>query len=70
MHNLKPIDFQNPEVKRRSLRSRKSRKIVIGLLGALIVAVMIVWLAFLGWGALEIGRSVLVGLKKLWTTLF
>lgn len=70
MNNLKPFDWQNLRIKSKQSPTRTSQRIAICLLVVLIVAVMIIWFAFLGWGAIEVIRSVAVGLKKLWTTLF
>jgi hypothetical protein len=70
MNNLKPFDWHNLRIKSGHSAARTSKKIAICFLAVLIATVMIVWFAFLGWGAIEIIRSAAVGLKKLWTTFF
>jgi hypothetical protein len=40
---------------------------VVGLLVVLIVSVMIAWVGFLGWGVVEILRTMLAGIGGLWT---
>jgi hypothetical protein len=47
-----------------------SKKVLIGLLAVVIVSTMVVWLGFLGWGIVEILRSIAVFVKTLWTTVF
>jgi len=47
-----------------------SKKVLIGLLAALIVSAMVVWLGFLGWGMVEILRSMAAFVKTLWTIIF
>jgi len=47
-----------------------SRKVVIALLVALIITVMIVWFGLLGWGVIELLRSIAGGLGALWAKLF
>ncbi|NOJ47678.1 hypothetical protein [Bradyrhizobium archetypum] len=58
MNNLSPVHLPDPDVKPRSHSRRKTRRIVIGLLVALIAAAMIGWLGFLGWGVVELLRAV------------
>jgi hypothetical protein len=70
MNNLQPIDLQGARIKPRSLPTPISRKVVIGLLAALIVSAMIVWLGLLGWGIVEILRSSAACIRSLWTTFF
>jgi hypothetical protein len=60
-------NFQDPIESRPAVPA--GRKIAIFLLVVLIVAVMIVWFGFLGWGAVEVIRSTLVAIKGLWTGL-
>jgi hypothetical protein len=43
------------------------RKVAIGLLGALILSVMIVWLGFLGWGVIGLLQWTLNCVKHFWT---
>jgi uncharacterized membrane protein len=43
---------------------------VVGLLVALIVSVMIAWVGFLGWGVIEILRTIATGIGSLWTMIF
>jgi hypothetical protein len=70
MNNLQPVDLQDPGIKPRSLSTPMSKKVLIGLLAALIVSAMVVWLGFLGWGMVEILRSIAAFVKTLWTTIF
>jgi hypothetical protein len=70
MNNLKPIDLQDSRIKSGSLRARAGKKIAICALVVLIATVMVAWFGFLGWGVIEIIRSLAIGLQKLWTTFF
>jgi hypothetical protein len=70
MHQLKPVDLQNPRVMVSRTRTPASRKVVIALLVALIITVMIVWFGLLGWGVIELLRSIAGGLGRLWAKLF
>ncbi len=70
MNNLQPVDLQGARIKARSLSTPMSRKLVIGSLATLIVSAMIVWLGFLGWGVVEILRSLAAWIRSLWTTFF
>jgi hypothetical protein len=70
MHHLKPTDLQNTRVMVSRTRTPASRKAVIGLLVALIITVMIVWFGLLGWGVIELLRSIAGGLGTLWAKLF
>jgi hypothetical protein len=67
MSNLLPFNLQDPRVRPRS-SSRASRKMVIGLLIALIITVMIGWFGFLGWGMVEMLRALAILVGDLWTT--
>ncbi len=68
MNNLRPVKLQDSAVKTRPSRWT-SRKVAIGLFVTLIVAVMIAWLGFLGWGMLELLWAVAAWIKKLWAAL-
>jgi hypothetical protein len=68
MNNPRPIDLNDP--KTRSSSVRPSRKLVIGLLVALIVSAMISWTVFLGWGVVEIMRVVVIWTGSLWARFF
>ncbi len=70
MHHLKPTDLQNPRVMVSRTHTPASRKVVIALLVALIITVMIVWFGLLGWGVIELLRSIAGGLGALWAKLF
>jgi hypothetical protein len=70
MNNLKPVDLQDPRIKSGQSPARIGKKIAICSLVVLIVTIMVVWFAFLGWGAIEILRSLAVGVQKLWTALY
>ena len=70
MHQLKPVDLQNPRVMVSRTRTPASRKVVVALLVALIITVMIVWFGLLGWGVIELLRSIAGGLGTLWAKLF
>jgi hypothetical protein len=70
MNNLQPVDLQDPRIKARSLSTPMSKKVLIGLLAALIVSAMVVWLGFLGWGMVEILLSMAAFVKTLWTIIF
>jgi Flp pilus assembly pilin Flp len=70
MNNLKPIDLKDPRIKSVSSLGALKRRIVIGLLVAMIAMAMIAWLGFLGWGLFEILRPVIPYVTKLWSTLF
>jgi hypothetical protein len=43
---------------------------MIALLVVLIVSVMIAWVGFLGWGVVEILRTMATGIGSLWTKIF
>ncbi len=70
MNNLQPVDLQGARIKAQSLSTTMSRKVVIGFLATLIVSTMIVWLGFLGWGIVEILRSLAGWITSLWTIFF
>jgi len=66
MNNLRPVKLQDSAVKARPSSKWTSRKVAIGLLVTLIVAVMIAWFGFLGWGMLELLWAVAAWIEKLW----
>jgi hypothetical protein len=68
MNDLQRVDLQDPAIKTRSSAARASRKVAIGLLATLIVSVMIVWFAFLGWGAIGILQWIAGCIKNFSTT--
>jgi hypothetical protein len=70
MNNLQPVDMQGARIKVRSLSTPISKKVVMGLLAAMIALTMIVWLGFLGWGMVEILRSLAACIRSLWTAFF
>jgi hypothetical protein len=63
MDNLNPV---NGQTKLRHSSQLTSRKVWIWLLSAMIVAAMIAWLTFLGWGLIEALRA----LEKLVKSFF
>jgi hypothetical protein len=63
MDNLNPV---NAQTKLRHSSQMTSRKVWIWLLSAMIVAAMIAWLTFLGWGLIEALRA----LEKLVKSFF
>jgi len=48
--------------------AQASRKFAIGALAVLIVAVMIAWFGFLGWGLVAMLQWLLDCIKTFWTT--
>jgi hypothetical protein len=66
MTDLKRVNLQASKIHRAPART--GRKIAICSLAVLIAATMAVWFAFLGWGIVEIFRSIVIALKGLWTT--
>jgi hypothetical protein len=70
MNNLQPVDLQGARIKARSLSTPMSKKVVVGFLATMIAVAMIVWLGFLGWGMVEILRSLVACFRSLWTTFF
>jgi hypothetical protein len=67
MNNSRPIQLRDSRSE--TGRPQPVRKIAIALFALLIVLMMVVWLAFLGWGAIEMARSMLAGLNRLWNML-
>jgi len=57
MNDLSSVHLPDPDFKPRANSRRRTRKAIIGLLAALIAAAMIGWLAFLGWGVVELLRT-------------
>ena len=68
MNNRQPVELQGQRIKRRFSSGGLRRKIVLGLLATLIVCAMIAWLGFLGWGILEMLRSLATFIKRLVVT--
>jgi hypothetical protein len=58
MNDLKPLDLQDPRIKSGHAKGRAGKKAAIYFLVVLIVAVMVAWLGFLGWGVVELVRSI------------
>jgi uncharacterized membrane protein len=67
MNNLNPVHVPDPQTKARSVSARRIKKAVVGLLVALVLAAMIGWLAFLGWGTVELFRVLASFIKNVWT---
>jgi predicted PurR-regulated permease PerM len=55
------------QVKARFSLSGARRGLSIAFLVVLIVSVMIAWFGFLGWGLIELGRSLVGFVKHLWS---
>src|SRR5207248_5279954 len=70
MNDLQRVDLQDPAIKSRRSPVRTGRKVAICLLVTLIVAVMIAWFCFLGWGAVEILQWLSACIRNFWTTYF
>jgi hypothetical protein len=70
MNELPRVDLQDPAIKPRLSPGPKGKQFAIILLAALLVAVMIAWLAFLGWGVVEIVQRSAGWAVSLWTTHF
>jgi hypothetical protein len=70
MNNPRPVDLKYPNLKARSSSVGTSKRLLIGLLAALIVSVMIVWVGFLGWGVVEALSTIVAFMRSLWTTVF
>jgi hypothetical protein len=70
MNHPRPIDLKDPRIGARPSSARTGKKFVVGLLVVLIVSVMITWVGFLGWGVVEILRTMLTGIGSLWTKIF
>jgi len=70
MNDLRRVDLQDPAIKSRRSPARTGRKVAICLLVTLIVAVMIAWLGFLGWGTVEILQWLSACIRNFWTTYF
>jgi hypothetical protein len=70
MNTPRPVDLHGARVKAEPLSTPVSKKVVIGFLATLIVSAMIAWLGLLGWGMVEILRSVAACIRGLWTTFF
>jgi uncharacterized membrane protein YhaH (DUF805 family) len=66
MDNLNPVNLRNAQAKFRRSSRLTSKKFWIWALSGLIVAAMIAWLTFLGWGLIEALRAV----AKLVTSFF
>lgn len=66
MDNLNPVNLRNAQTKFRPSSQLTSRNIWIWALSGLIVAAMIAWLTFLGWGLFEALRA----LEKLLKSFF
>ena len=69
MNNLSPVHLPDPILKPRVASRRKARRATIGILAALIAAAMIGWLGFLGWGIVELFRTVANFIDAIWKTV-
>ena len=70
MNSPPPVNLQDSKIKARTLSGAGSKRVLIGLLAALIVSAMVIWLGLLGWGIIEILRSMAAGIRVLWGELF
>jgi hypothetical protein len=70
MNQLPRIDFEDPTIKPRLSPARSGKKVAICSLAALLASAMIAWLAFLGWGTVEIWQWLSVWGKSFWTVHF
>jgi hypothetical protein len=70
MNSPHPVDLQGSRIKTRTLPAPASRKALVGLLAAFIVSAMVIWLGLLGWGLVEILRSMAAGIRVLWGEFF
>ena len=66
MNDLSSVHLPDPDFKPRADSRRRTRKAIIGLLAALIVAAMIGWLGFLGWGVVELIRTGASFIDSVW----
>ena len=67
--SVKPrVELQAAAIKPRSSSPQTGSKVAIGLLAALIVAVMIVWFSFLGWGLVAMLQWLLDCIRSFWNT--
>jgi Flp pilus assembly pilin Flp len=69
VNNLSPVHLPDPDLKPRVYSRRKARRATIGILATLIAAAMIGWLGFLGWGLVELFRSVANFIDTIWKTV-
>lgn len=65
MNKLEPANLKDSGIHPGPSSVWASKKLAIGLLVIFIVAVMIAWFGFLGWGALEIMRELASFIKNL-----
>jgi len=70
MNDLQRVDLQDPILKPRLSRARTGKKLAICMLAAFILSVMIAWLGFLGWGAIELLQWLSTCIKNFWMTYF
>jgi hypothetical protein len=69
MNNHQPIKLHNHAIKARPSSRGLRRRLVIGFLIAVIACVMTAWFGLLGWGLIELLRSLGDIGKVLWSTL-
>jgi hypothetical protein len=70
MNSPHPADLHGSRIKARPLSHPASRKVLVSLLAVFIVSAMVIWLGLLGWGIIEILRSVAAGIRVLWGEFF
>jgi hypothetical protein len=69
MNNHQPVKLRGQSIKPSLSPQSARRKLLITLLSVVIVSVMIAWFGFLGWGMIEILRSLNEAAKALWSML-
>jgi hypothetical protein len=70
MNHLHPLDLKDLRINAPSSSVRTGRKLVIGLLVLVILSVMIAWVGFLGWGVVEMLRTIASWTESLWMKIF
>ena len=70
MNSPHPVDLQGSRIKARTLSGPGGKKVLVGLLAVFIVSAMVIWLGLLGWGIIEILRSIAAGIRVLWGEVF
>jgi hypothetical protein len=67
MNNHQPVKLHNHAIKARPSPQRVGRKLVIGFLIVVIVCAMTAWFGLLGWGLIELLRSLGKIGERLWS---
>jgi hypothetical protein len=69
MNTPNHVHLSDSQIKGRSASVRRTKRALAGLLVVLVVAAMIGWLGFLGWGTVELFRAMAYFFKQVWTTV-